>query len=31
MDVARFRGVDWLKDGEGISNDELDTCALARE
>jgi kynurenine formamidase len=27
LDVARFRGVDWLKDGEGISNDELDTCA----
>ncbi len=24
---ARLRGVDWLKDGEGISNDELDTCA----
>jgi len=27
LDVARFRGADWLKDGEGISNDELDTCA----
>ena len=27
LDIARFRGVDWLKDGEGISNDELDTCA----
>jgi kynurenine formamidase len=27
IDIARFRGVDWLKDGEGISNDELDTCA----
>ena len=22
-----IRGVDWLDDGEGISNDELDTCA----
>ena len=27
LDIARFRGVDWLKDGEGISNDELDKCA----
>jgi kynurenine formamidase len=27
LDIARFRGVDWLKDGEGISNDELDACA----
>jgi len=27
LDIARFRGVDWLKDGEGISNDELDRCA----
>ena len=27
LDIARFRGVDWLKDGEGISNDELDSCA----
>jgi hypothetical protein len=27
---ARFRGVPWLKDGEGISNDELDTCAKER-
>ncbi|MGV6876799.1 cyclase family protein, partial [Pseudochelatococcus sp. B33] len=27
LDIARFRGVDWLQDGEGISNDELDACA----
>ena len=27
LDIARFRGVDWLQDGEGISNDELDRCA----
>jgi kynurenine formamidase len=27
LDIARYRGVDWLKDGEGISNDELDKCA----
>ena len=27
LDVARFRGVPWLKDGEAITNDELDTCA----
>ena len=27
LDIARFRGVDWLADGEGISNDELDKCA----
>ena len=27
LDIARFRGVNWLKDGEGISNDELDQCA----
>src|SRR2546425_207006 len=27
LDIARFRGVDWLKDGEAISNDELDKCA----
>ena len=30
LDVARHRGVDWLKDGESISNDELDTCAKAQ-
>jgi kynurenine formamidase len=27
LDLARFRGVEWLKDGEAISNDELDQCA----
>jgi kynurenine formamidase len=27
LDIARFRGVDWLKDGEAIANDELDKCA----
>ena len=27
LDIPRFRGVEWLKDGEGISNDELDQCA----
>ena len=31
LDIARFRGVDWLKDGEGISNDELDECAKDAE
>src|ERR1700747_3268306 len=30
LDIARFRGVDWLKDGEGIGNDELDACAKAQ-
>jgi kynurenine formamidase len=30
LDIARFRGVDWLPDGEGISNDELDKCAAAQ-
>src|SRR6201984_427608 len=27
LDIARFRGVPWLADGESISNDELDQCA----
>ena len=27
LDIARFRGVAWLRDGEAISNDELDKCA----
>jgi kynurenine formamidase len=27
LDIARFRGVPWLADGEAISNDELDKCA----
>jgi kynurenine formamidase len=29
LDIARHRGVDWLNDGQGISNDELDACAKA--
>ena len=29
LDVARFKGVDYLEDGYGISNDELDACAKA--
>jgi kynurenine formamidase len=27
LDVARFKGVEFLPDGFGISNDDLDTCA----
>lgn len=27
LDVARFKGVDWLEDGTGISNEELDATA----
>ena len=27
LDIARFRGVKWMQDGESISNDELDRCA----
>lgn len=30
LDIARFKGVDALDDGYGISNDELDTCARAQ-
>ena len=30
LDVARFKGVPWLPDGYGISNDELDACARAQ-
>jgi kynurenine formamidase len=30
LDVARFKGVDYLEDGYGISNDELDACAKAQ-
>jgi kynurenine formamidase len=30
LDIARHRGVDWLADGEAISNDELDACAEAQ-
>ena len=31
LDIARFRGVKWMQDGESISNDELDKCAKAAE
>lgn len=30
LDVARFKGVEYLTDGYGISNDELDACAKAQ-
>ena len=30
LDIARFRGVKWMADGESISNDELDKCAKAQ-
>ncbi|NNM70948.1 cyclase family protein [Enterovirga sp. DB1703] len=30
LDVARYKGVDWLDDGYGISNDELDATARAQ-
>ncbi|MDT3687557.1 MAG: cyclase family protein [Pseudorhodoplanes sp.] len=30
LDVARFKGVEYLQDGYGISNDELDACAKAQ-
>lgn len=30
LDVARHRGVDWLQDGERITNDELDAVAEAQ-
>ena len=31
LDIARFRGVKWMQDGESISNDELDKCAKRPE
>jgi kynurenine formamidase len=31
LDIARYKGVDALKDGEGISNDDLDACAEAQK
>ena len=31
LDIARWKGVDTLKDGEGISNDDLDACAAAQK
>ncbi len=30
LDIARHKGVDALKDGYGISNDDLDACAKAQ-
>lgn len=30
LDVARFKGGDYLEDGYGISNDDLDACARAQ-
>jgi kynurenine formamidase len=30
LDVARFKQVEYLEDGYGISNDELDACAKAQ-
>ncbi|OAN69167.1 cyclase [Jannaschia sp. EhC01] len=30
LDVARYKGVEYLEDGYGISNDELDACAAAQ-
>ena len=30
LDIARFRGVKWMADGESISNDELDKCAKSQ-
>jgi len=30
LDIPRFKGVDWLDDGYGISNDELNKCARAQ-
>jgi kynurenine formamidase len=31
LDIARFKGVDQLGDGEGISNADLDACAEAQQ
>src|SRR6476660_2792651 len=31
LDIARWRKVDSLEDGEGISNDDLDACAEAQK
>src|ERR1019366_2464874 len=30
LDIPRFRGGDYLEDGYGIGNDELDQCAKAQ-
>ncbi|HWP87691.1 MAG TPA: cyclase family protein, partial [Burkholderiales bacterium] len=31
LDIARWKKVDTLKDGEGIANDDLDACAAAQK
>ena len=31
LDMPRFKGMNWLPDGYGISNDELDACAKAQK
>ncbi len=31
LDIARFKGVEFLPDGTGISNDDLDKCAAAQK
>ena len=31
LDIARWKKVDTLKDGEGIANDDLDACAAAQQ
>jgi kynurenine formamidase len=30
LDIARWKGVEWLKDGYAITNDDLDGCAKAQ-
>lgn len=30
LDIARWKGVDWLEDGYAITNDDLDGCAAAQ-
>jgi kynurenine formamidase len=31
LDIARWKGVEWLEDGYAISNDDLDACAKAQD
>lgn len=31
LDIARYKGVDWLENGYGISNDDLDAAAKAQK
>ena len=31
LDIPRFKGMNWLPDGYGITNDELDACATAQK